>query len=162
MPASKKCRLFFCKFSFKTHQQNLNFSLYYRGVFFCCGENKCKQDVKNFEKHPNKTGNFLRIVEGVFSECIFFWLSLSKIFSRIIRKEGFVCVRIAAVNFFFCRTGFLMNGYCPTSSLFILFSFGQRTRRDKVFGRCLWLQKAVRCVLPLAEKFCIRLKATGT
>ena len=81
-----------------------------------------------------------------------------KIFSRIILKEGFVCVRIAVVNFFFCQTGFLMNGYRPTSLSYILFSFERRTRRGKVFGRCLWLRKAVRCVLPLAEKFCIRLK----
>ena len=85
-----------------------------------------------------------------------------KILSRIIRKEGFVCVKIAAGNIFFCRTGFLMNGYRPTSSLFILFSFVQRTRQGKVFGRCLWLQKVVRCVHPLAEKFCIRWKAAVT
>ncbi len=130
--------LFFYKFFLKTHQQNLNFSPYYRGVFFCCGEIKCKQGVKNFAKHPNKTGIFLRIVEGVFSEwCFSFWFSLSKIFSRIILKEVFVCVKIAAVSFFFYRTEFLMNGYHPTSSLFILFSFVQRTRQDKVFGRCL-------------------------
>lgn len=58
--------LFFYKFFLETHQQNLNFSLYYRGVFFCCGEIKCKQGVKNFAKHPNKTGIFLRILEGVF------------------------------------------------------------------------------------------------
>ena len=57
-----------CKFSFKTHQQNLNFSLYYRGVFFCYGEIKCKQGVKDFEKHPNKMEIFLRIVEGLFYE----------------------------------------------------------------------------------------------
>ena len=56
------------KFFLKTHQQNLNFSLYYRGIFFCYGEIKCKQGVKNFEKHPNKMGIFLRIVEGVFSK----------------------------------------------------------------------------------------------
>ena len=55
-----------CKFSFKTHQQNLNFSPYYRGVFFCYGEINCKQGVKNFEKHPNKIEIFLRIVEGLF------------------------------------------------------------------------------------------------
>ena len=55
-----------CKFSFKTHQQNLNFSPYYRGVFFCYREIKCKQGVKNFEKHPNKMRIFLRIVEGLF------------------------------------------------------------------------------------------------
>lgn len=53
-------------FFLKTHQQNLNFSLYYRGVFFCYGEIKCKQGVKNFAKHPNKMGIFLCIVEGVF------------------------------------------------------------------------------------------------
>lgn len=55
-----------CKFSFKTHQQNLNFSPYYRGVFFCYHEMKCKQGVKDFEKHPNKIEIFLRIVEGLF------------------------------------------------------------------------------------------------
>ena len=60
------CVKIICKFSFKTHQQNRVFSPYYRGVFFCYGEIKCKQGVKNFEKHPNKTGIFLRIVEGVF------------------------------------------------------------------------------------------------
>ena len=60
------------KFFLKTLQQNLNFSPYYRGVFFCYDEIKCKQGVKKFAKHPNKTGIFLRIVEGVFSECIFF------------------------------------------------------------------------------------------
>lgn len=27
---------------------------------------KCKQGVKNIAKHPNKTGIFLRIVEGAF------------------------------------------------------------------------------------------------
>lgn len=27
---------------------------------------KCKQGVKNFEKHPNKMEFFLRIVEGLF------------------------------------------------------------------------------------------------
>jgi len=125
------------KFFLKTHQQNLNFSLYYRGVFFCCGEIKCKQGVKNFEKHPNKMEIFLRIVEGVFEWCFSFGFHFIKIFSRIILKEVFVCVKIAAVNFFFCRIGFSMNGYRPTSSLFILFSFGQRTRLGKVFGRCL-------------------------
>ena len=128
--------LFFYKFFLKTHQQNLNFSLYYRGVF-SYGEIKCKQGVKNFEKHPNKTGIFLRIVEGVFSEwCFSFWFSLSKIFSRIILKEVFVCVKIAAVNFFFCRTEFLMNSYRQMNLLFILFLFGQKTRQGKVFGRC--------------------------
>ena len=40
------------KFFLKTHQQNLNFSLYYRGVFFCCGEIKWKQGVKNFDGMP--------------------------------------------------------------------------------------------------------------
>ena len=45
----------------------MNFSLYYRGVFFCYGEIKCKQGVKIFEKHPNKMEFFLRIVEGLFS-----------------------------------------------------------------------------------------------
>mgnify|MGYP007022584263 FL=1 len=54
------------KFFLKTHQQNLNFSLYYKGVFFCYDKIKCKQGVKNFAKHPNKTGIFLCIVEGVF------------------------------------------------------------------------------------------------
>ena len=98
---------------------------------------KCKQGVKNFAKHPNKTENFLRIVEGVFLKGVFlFGFHFIKIFSRIIWKEVFVCVKIAAGNFFFCRTEFLMNGYRPTSSLFILFSFGQRTRQGKVFGRC--------------------------
>lgn len=99
---------------------------------------KCKQGVKNFAKHPNKTGIFLCIVEGVFFLALFlFGFHFIKIFSRIILKEVFVCVKIAAVSFFFCRTGFLMNGYRPTSSLFILFSFGQKTRPGKVFGRCL-------------------------
>ena len=60
------CVKIICKFSFKTHQQNLNFSPYYRGVFFPMVEIKCKQGVKNFAKHPNKMGIFLRIVEGVF------------------------------------------------------------------------------------------------
>ena len=32
---------------------------------------KCKQGVKNFEKHPNKMEIFLRIVEGLFYECVF-------------------------------------------------------------------------------------------
>ena len=35
--------------------------------FFFFGEIKCKQGVKNFEKHPNKMGIFLCIVEGHFS-----------------------------------------------------------------------------------------------
>ena len=96
---------------------------------------------------------FLRIVEGVFWTEFFFWFSLSKIFSRIILKEVFVCVKIAVVSFFFCLTEFLMNGYRQMNLLFILFSFVQRTRQGKVFGRGLWLQKAVRCVHPLAEKF---------
>ena len=131
-------RKIICKFSFKTHQQNSNFSLYYRGVFFCYGEMKCKQGVKNFAKHPNKTGIFLCIVEGVFLNGAFsFCFSLSKIFSRIILKEVFVCAKIAVVNFFFCRTEFLMNGYRQMNLLFILFSFVQKTRRGKVFGRCL-------------------------
>ena len=123
-------RKIICKFSFKTHQQNLNFSPYNRGSF----------------------------LNGVF----LFGFHFIKIFSLIIWKEGFVCVKIAAVSFFFCRTVFLMNGYHPTSLSFILFLFGQKTLRGKVFGRCLWLRKAVRCVHPLAEKFCIRLKAVGT
>ena len=46
-----------------------------------------------------------------------------------------------------------MNSYRQMNLLFILFSFVQRTRQGKVFGRGLWLQKAVRCVHPLAEKF---------
>lgn len=32
---------------------------------------KCKQGVKNFAKHPNKTEIFLRIVEGVFLNDVF-------------------------------------------------------------------------------------------
>lgn len=155
------CVKIICKFFSKHINKTEFFLCIIEGHFFYC-EIKCKQGVKIFEKHPNKTGIFLRIVEGVFWMVFFFWFSLSKIFSRIIWKEVFVCVKIAAGNFFFCRTGFLMNGYRPTSSSFILFSFGQRTRRDKVFGRCLWLQKAVRCVHLLAEKFCIRWKAAGT
>ena len=75
-----------CKFSFKTHQQNSNFSPYYRGVFFYYGEIKCKQGVKNFEKHPNKMDIFLCIVEGLFSRVKFF--SFKKSISRIIRKEA--------------------------------------------------------------------------
>ena len=75
-----------CKFSFKTHQQNLNFSPYYRGVFFCYREMKCKQGVKNFAKHPNKIEIFLCIVEGLFSMVKFF--SFKKSISRIIRKEA--------------------------------------------------------------------------
>ena len=130
--------------------------------YFFYGEIKCKQGVKNFEKHPNKMRIFLRIVEGVFWTEFFFWFSLSKIFSRIILKEVFVCVKIAVVSFFFCLTEFLMNGYRQMNLLFILFSFGQRIRRGKVFGRCRWLRKAVRCVHLLAEKFCIRWKAAGT
>ena len=63
--------LFFYKFFLKTHQQNLNFSPYYRGVFFY-SKIKCKQGVKNFEKHPNKIEIFLCIVEGVFSKHFFF------------------------------------------------------------------------------------------
>ena len=125
-------------FFLKTHQQNSIFSPYHRGVFFCYGENKCKQGVKNFAKHPNKTEIFLRIVEGVFLNGVFlFGFYFIKIFSRIIWKEVFVCVKIAVVNFFFCRTGFLMNNYHQMSSSFILFLFVQRTRRGKVFGRCL-------------------------
>ena len=131
------CVKIICKFFLKTHQQNLIFSPYYRGVFFCYGEIKCKQGVKNFEKHPNKMKIFLRIVEGVFSECFFFWFSLGKIFPRIIWKEVFVCAKIAVGSFFFCRTGFLMNNYRRMSLSFILFLFGQRTRRGKVFGLCL-------------------------
>ena len=83
-----------CKFSFKTHQQNLNFSLYYRGVFFCCGEMKCKQGVKNFEKHPNKIKIFLCIVEGHFSRVNFLFSNLVLLsfllenVSLIIRKEA--------------------------------------------------------------------------
>ena len=49
----------------------MNFPLYYRGVFFCYGEIKCKQGVKIFEKHPNKMEIFLRIVEGLFYELVF-------------------------------------------------------------------------------------------
>ena len=30
----------------------LEFFSYYRGVFFCCGEIKCKQGVKNFDEMP--------------------------------------------------------------------------------------------------------------
>lgn len=68
----EKVQAIFYKFFLKTHQQNLNFSLYYRGVFFCYREIKCKQGVKNFEKHPNKMRIFLRIVEGLFmSEFLF-------------------------------------------------------------------------------------------
>lgn len=61
-----------CKFSFKTHQRNLNFSPYYRGIFFCYHKIKCKQGVKIFEKHPNKMEIFLCIVEGHFSRANFF------------------------------------------------------------------------------------------
>lgn len=63
-----------------------------------------------------------------------------------------MCVKIAAGNIFFCRTGFLMNDYRPTSLSFILFLFGQRTRRGKVlvgaydceklFDVCIHLQKS--------------------
>ena len=130
----------------------------WRGFFFCVKiiyKFFLKTHQHNLNFSPYSRGSFLN---GVFS----FWFSLGKIFSRIIWNEVFVCVKIAAGNIFFCRTEFLMNGYRPTSSLFILFSFGQRTRRGKVFGRCLWLQKAVRCVHPLAEKFCIRWKTVGT
>lgn len=128
------------------------------GFFFCV-----KIICKFFLKTPEQNGNFSPYSRGSFFErCFSFWFSLSKIFSRINWKEVFVCAKIAAVNFFFCRTKFLMNGYRQMNLLFILFSFVQRTRQGKVFGRCLWLQKAVRCVHPLAEKFCIRLKAAGT
>ena len=89
----KNAGCFFMNF-FKTHQQNLNFSPYYRGVFFCYREIKCKQGVKNFEKHPNKMEIFLRIVEGLFSWgsfcfqiCLCFFL-FEKSISRIIRKEA--------------------------------------------------------------------------
>lgn len=128
------------------------------GFFFCV-----KIICKFFLKTPEQNGDFPLYSRGSFFLSTFsFWFSLSKIFSRIILKEVFVCVKIAVVSFFFCRTGFLMNGYRPTSSSFIPFSFGQRTRRGKVFGRCRWLRKAVRCVHPLAEKFCIRWKTVGT
>lgn len=128
------------------------------GFFFCV-----KIICKFFLKTPEQNGNF-----SPYSRGSFFWMHFlfgfhfMKIFSRIICKEVFICVKIVAGNIFFCRTGFLMNGYRPTSLSFILFLFVQRTRRGKVFGRCLWLQKAVRCVHLLAEKFCIRWKTVGT
>lgn len=87
-------------------------------------------------------------MNGVF----LFGFHFIKIFSRIIWKEVFVCVKIAVVSFFFCRTEFLMNGYRLTSSSFILFSFGQKTRQGKVlvgaydckklFDVCIHLQKS--------------------
>lgn len=81
----------FYKFFLKTHQQNRVFSLYYRGVFFCCLKIKCKQGVKKFAKHPNKMGIFLCIVEGVFWMVFSFGFHFIKIFSLIILKEVFVC-----------------------------------------------------------------------
>ena len=63
----------------------MNFSLYYRGIFFF-GEIKCKQGVKIFEKHPNKTEIFLRIVEGLFSWGEFLFsnlLLLSFLFEKV-------------------------------------------------------------------------------
>ena len=63
------------KFFLKTHQQNRVLLRIIEGYFFY-GEIKCKQGVKNFAKHPNKTGIFLRIVEGVFSKHFFLVFTL--------------------------------------------------------------------------------------
>lgn len=118
------------------------------GFFFCV-----KIICKFFLKTPEQNGNFSPYSRGSFFErCFSFWFSLSKIFSRINWKEVFVCAKIAAVNFFFCRTKFLMNGYRQMNLLFILFSFVQRTRQGKVlvgaydceklFDVCIHLQKS--------------------
>ena len=46
------------------------------------GEMKCKQGVKNFEKHPNKIEIFLRIiVEGLFFVGEFLFSNLLILFS---------------------------------------------------------------------------------
>ena len=64
--------LFFYKFFLKTHQQNLNFSPYYRGVFFCCGKIKCNQGVKNFDEMPvmlsvNQAAEVLGIIYDIIN-----------------------------------------------------------------------------------------------
>ena len=49
--------------------------------YFFYDEIKCKQGVKNFEKHPNKIEIFLCIVEGLFSQVNFLFSNLLMLFS---------------------------------------------------------------------------------
>lgn len=68
------------------------------GYFFCYGEINCKQGVKNFEKHPNKIEIFLRIVEGVFLNGVFLFVStLQNILSNNL-EGGFRMRNVYTVN----------------------------------------------------------------
>ena len=114
----------------KTHQQNLIFSLYYRGVFFCYGEIKCKQGVKNFKKHPNKAGNFLRIVEGVFS----FWFSFYKNILSNDLKGGFRMRKNCSGQFFLLPNRIFDERLSPNE--FIVYSFLVRAKNSA--GQSFW------------------------
>ena len=124
-----------CKFSFKTHQQNLNFSPYYRGIFFCYDEIKCKQGVKNFEKHPNKIEIFLRIVEGVFLNGVFFfWFSLYKNILSNNLEGGFRMRKNCSGQFFLLPNRIFDEQLSPNE--FIVYSFLVRAKDSA--GQSFW------------------------
>ena len=96
---------------------------------------KCKQGVKNFEKHPNKMGIFLRIVEGVFLNGAFpFWFSLGKIFSRIILKEGLRMRKNCSGQFFLLPNRIFDERLSPNE--FIVYSFLVRAKDSA--GQSFW------------------------
>lgn len=69
------------KFFLKTHQQNRVFSLYYRVVFFYCGEIKCKQGVKNFDEMPVMLSvNQAAEVLGIFNVSLYKLIEKDKSF----------------------------------------------------------------------------------
>ena len=128
------CVKIICKFFLKTHQQNLNFSPYYRGFFFCYDEIKCKQGVKTFEKHPNKTGIFLRIVEGVFWIVFFFWFSLYKNILSNNLEGGFRMRKNCSGQFFLLSNRIFDERLSPNE--FIVYSFLVRAKDSA--GQSFW------------------------
>ena len=97
-------------------------------------EIKCKQGVKNFAKHPNKTGIFLCIVEGVFSKHFFFWFSLYKNILSNNLEGGFRMRKNCSGQFFLLPNRIFDERLSPNE--FIVYSFLVRAKDSA--GQSFW------------------------
>ena len=87
---------------------------------------KCKQGVKNFSKHPNKTVIFLRIVEGVFSKRFFFFVCTQQNILSNNFEGGFHMRKNCSGQFFLLPNKIFDERLSPNE--FIVYSFLVRAK----------------------------------
>ena len=95
---------------------------------------KCKQGVKNFEKHPNKTWIFLRIVEGVFLKGVFFLVFTRQNILSNNLEGGFRMRKNCSGQFFLLPNRIFDERLSPNE--FIVYSFLVRAKDSA--GQSFW------------------------